>query len=808
MNRYALQSLYRALTRNKLYAALNIGGLGVGIAVFLVLGLYVRFETSYETWLPHHEEIYQVETRLQLAGSPFNGAYPSTMAGMLEMMRDDFPGLVGTRIRGGKAGGSVLREGSAIKDDVAQVDPSFFQVFGLQMVRGNGPRALADPSAALISRSAARKYFGTSDPIGQVMTIAVDSPAAYRIAGVFEDLPPNTDIRFSILIPIPAVPPPSQWMWYRWGSSSLATFLRFRTPADAKSFEQKLPGFIDRRAVKDVGPNASKWLSLPLLPIERTHLEPVGPESASRHLTVVTLGIVGLMTLLIAVVNYINLATAGAGLRAREVGMRKVLGADRSMLIRQFLGEAILTVAVAALLGLVLAELSLPLVNQTTGLALSIPYALVVPALLGLAVLIGVAAGFYPALLLSGFPPAEVLAASRAPGGGRAGTRLREALVLVQFGLAIAFIIGTFVIAAQIRHIRNADLGFRREGLITIPSLADPGMAPGQARSILAALRELPGMVSVSAANAAPGGDGNSAVDVVEMPDRPPPGPTVRVITIGPDFFRTYGPRLLAGRVFDEAHGGDDSSDWHKWDQGRNVVINRTALTTLGFRSPQEAVGKTVGAPRPRTIIGVIDQLRFFSPRVPEEAVLYMYNRDIPGTPIGALRFTGDPRAMLNSVKTVWHRLAPQVPLRADTADVRLAEYYEADDRAARLFGAGAALAVLIGCVGLWGLAAFNTARRVKEIGIRKTLGASSTDIVKLMVGQFLRPVLLANVIAWPLAYFGTRTWLGGFGDRIELSPLYFIAASLAATAIAVLTVFGQALRASRTAPAWALRAE
>jgi putative ABC transport system permease protein len=806
MSSFALATLYRSITRHKLYAALNIGGLAVGIAVCLVLGLYVRFELSFERWLPRHRELYLVQTELHLPGSPFNGAYPGTMAGMLEQMRADFPDLVGTRIRGGKDGGSVLRGGEALRMDVGQVDPSFFDVFALRMVRGNGARALADPSAALISRSAARTLFGALDPVGETLTIAVDAPQAYRIAGVFEDLPANTDLQVSILIPIPRKPPPAEWTWYKWGTASVSTFLRFPSAIAARSFEAKMPAFIRRHAGQDLGPAPDKVISLPLLPITRIHLQPSGAESASRTLTITTLGLVGALTLLIAIVNYVNLATARAGLRAREVAVRKVLGADRASLVRQFLGEAILMVALAALAGLILTELGLPLVNAAGGLSLVIPYSLVVPLLAALALLVGVVAGFYPALLLSTFPAAAVLASARAPGGGRAGTRVREALVVVQFGLAIAFIVSTIVLGAQAAHVRRSDLGFRREGLIVVPSLADRRIFPDQSRPILAAFRRLPSVVSAGAGSVGAGGDGAGNIDLIEVPGRAGPGVSIMAVSVGPDFFRTYAPRLLAGRVFNDQHSADDASDWTKWKQGRNIVINRFAAEALGFRSPADAVGQTVGGALPRTIIGVIDPLRFFSPRTPHQAIYYQYHRDMPPTPVAAIRFTGDPRVMLDRVRETWRRFSPEVPLVAETADRRLARFYEADDQAARLFGIGTSLAVLIACVGLCGLASFNTARRVKEIGIRKTLGASSADIARLLVLQFLRPVLLANLIAWPLAYAAMRTWLAGFGDRIALSPLYFIGATLLAIAIAVFTVLGQSLRASRAAPGWALR--
>ncbi|NLS25540.1 hypothetical protein S2M10_05070 [Sphingomonas sp. S2M10] len=812
MPRLAFTALYRALTRDKLYAALTIGGLAVGIATFLVLALYVRFETSFERWLPHHERIYRVDTAVQFPGSPFNGAYPATMAGLLEQMREDFPGLIGTRIRGGAAtpdgprSGAVLRGGIATAEHVAQVDPGFFDVFALPMVQGDGARALADPSAVLLSSSAARRYFGSADPIGQTLTISMDAPANYRVAGVFEDLPANSDLHFAMLIPIPRTPPPAEWAWYKWGTASVATFLRFETPEAARAFAAKLPPFIDRRALSSSGPNVSRWLSLPLVPIGDAHLKPAGPQSASRQLMVATLGSIGLLTLLIGIVNYVNLATARAGLRAREVAMRKVLGASRAALIGQFLGEAIATVAVAALLGLMLAEVGLPLVNAAGGTSLTMAYGWALPLLAGITLVVGLAAGFYPALVLSRFPAAAVLASARAPGGGKAGARLREALVVLQFGLAIAFLVGTVVMMLQIRHLRDADLGFRREGLITIESLADPKIGPEQARAFLAALRALPGVQRIGTANAAPGGEGSSNIDMIEQPGPPGTGPLLRLISAGPGFFDTYRPRLLAGRLLDDAHAADDASDWKRWNVGRNIMLNRRAVTALGFRTPAEAIGKTVGNPRPRTIVGVIDELRFFSPRTADEAAYYIYTPNAMYLHIGAVRFTGDPRAMLDRVQALWRRAIPQVPFRADTADHRLAGLYGEDERAMRLVGIGTGLAVLIGCIGLWGLAAFSTARRVREIGIRKTLGASAGDVARLLVGQFLRPVLLANLLAWPLAWAASRMWLAGFGDRIPLSPLYFLAASLIATVIAVLTVLGQSLRASRASPAWALR--
>ncbi len=807
MNRFTLLSLYRSLVRHKLYAALNIGGLAVGIAVFLILGLYVRFETSYEKWMPEYDKAYVVETVWTMPDNPTSGAYAYTMGGLLDQLREDFPGTVGTRINGGDSAGTILADGRATRVNAAQVDASFFRVFPLPMVAGDHATALAQPGNIAIDQTTARAYFGDRNPIGQTLVVSMDKVRTYRVSAVFRDLPRNSNFKLSVLMPITR--DMANEYWYHWGSSSLATYLRFETPAAARAYESRLTAFVDRRgkALADPGGKASDMQHLTLLPLADLHLEPQGTDSSSARTTIVTLGLVGVLTLLIAVVNYINLATARAGLRAREVAMRKVLGADRGVLVRQFLGEAVLTVAIAALFGLILAELGLPLVNAAGGLSLTIPYALVVPGLAVLSLVVGVLAGVYPAILLSRFPAAAVLASSRSPGGGRAGTRIRELLVIGQFGLAIAFMIGTAVLVAQTRHVRTTDLGFQREGLLMLRSTADPAVPKDRLASILTAIRALPQVRDATISNAAVGGSGESNNTNVPLPGVAGSGPSLTWIRVSPRFFETHRARLLAGRWFDDAHGGDDITG-RKGEDGTNIVINRRALTPLRFRTPQEAIGKTLGGDRPRTIIGVVEDLRFDTPRVTIPPSYYVYNRqpkDIQ-TSVTTIRVSGDPRTALKSLEQLWQRMVPQVPFDAKTADERLADFYEADDRATRLFGIGAGLAVLIGCVGLWGLASFNTARRTREIGIRKTLGASSGDIVKLLVGQFLRPVLIANLVAWPLAFLAMRTWLAGFEDAIALSPLFFIGASVVAVAVAVLTVLGQSLRASRAAPAWALR--
>ena len=797
MNSFALLSLYRSLVRHKLYAALNIGGLAVGIAVFLVLSLYVRFETGYEKWLPDHDKLYLVEEYWNMPGSPADGYSTGTMGGLIDQLREDFPDTVGTRVQVMDA--NVVRGNTATTEPLGYADPNFLDIVRLPIVAGDAVRALQVPDNVLISETIAKRYFPNGNPVGQAMTLTIlGKTARYRVAGVFRDLPPDTELPYSMLVKTPTPHPDP--MWNHWGSERVWTILRFDTPQAVTRLQAQMRAFVDRRA-KEQGPSA-KLLSLRINPLSDIHLQ----TSPGRKMTVVTLGIVGLLTLLIAIVNYVNLATARGGLRAREVAMRKVLGANRTALIRQFLGEAILIAAFAALGGLILAELGLPMINAAGGLKLSLDYAVVLPGLAVLALFVGGLAGLYPALMLSRFPAAAVLASSRSPGGGRAGARVREMLVVFQFALAIAFMIGTVVLIAQTRHVRNTDVGFRRDGLVTVSSTSDSAVTEPQLTAFLTRAALLPGVRSVTTSDSSPGASSFNS-DNYAVPGKPEPGASLQAIITSPNFFPTFGIKLLAGRLPDDAHRADDARNAD--DATRtvpNVVINRKGAEALGFDSPEAAIGKTVGRNNPRTIIGVVENARFFSPRDPVNPTMYYYHSRFSTIPRTTLRVEGDPRETITALRGIWRQIAPQVPFEAKTASQNMEEYYKADDRTTRLFGIGAGLAVLIGCVGLWGLASFNTQRRVKEIGIRKTLGASATDIVRLLVGQFLRPVLIANLVAWPLAYVAMRTWLAGFDDRVALSPFYFAAATALALAIAVLTVLGQSLKASRAAPAWALR--
>ncbi len=807
MNRFALTSLYRSLTRHKLYAALNIAGLAPGIAVFLVLFLFVRFETSFDRVLPGSDKIWIVDRTMQFGGAP-PVDIPSRVE-MLPLLQADYPETEGARLA---AGDVAVRSGrQAVEERLAMVDPAYFDLFPLPAVAGSPMRTLARPDGAVITERIAEQYLRPGDAIGQTLAVIIgDEQRLLRVGAVIRDLPAAMTHRNDIFIRLQ----PDNMPGLGQGFGGTVTFLRFPDERAAEARIASLPAFNERHPDPNfVGPSDQIEITERVIPLPSLHLE----EPRDR-LVVATLGIVGLIALVLAIVNYVNLSTARADLRAREVALRKVVGAPRGALIRQFLGESQAAAGVAGLLGLARAELALPLVNAAGGTELAVTYwgwnGILLP-LIAVVLVTGLVAGLYPAFVLSRFQPASVLSSTQSPGLGRRGKSLRSALVVGQFAIAIALMIGTGVLLGQARHLQNSDLGFERDGLVMIPAFADPNLDPAQRDAIRREIAELPGVVGTAVSATIPTG-GSFSIRNFRRAETQTEVATLEGI-IGPEFFDLYGARLLAGRLFDvERFPADVTPPDPTFEPGTpirrnsrtlNAVFNRSAVRMLGFESPEVAIGETISVGDDITIIGVIDDLRFGDPREAVEPQLYYLRTDNEFRPVLSVRHSRETQPLIERIELIWRERAGTVPFDGVSVNRALYErFYEADLQRSRLFALGALLAVIIACLGLYGLAAFNTSRRVREIGIRKSLGASSADIVKLLVGQFLRPVVIANLIAWPLAFFAMQKWLAGFADRIALSPVYFIGASLLAIAIAVLTVLGQSLSASRTTPAWALR--
>ncbi|MTK11797.1 MAG: FtsX-like permease family protein, partial [Clostridiaceae bacterium] len=594
-------SFSRSMIRHPLYAAINLVGLGCGIAVLIALSLFVRFETGFEEWIGPREQIYEVQTRWLFPGSAARPSF-ATMGGLLDDLRANNPSLIGTRVWDQEV--NVHVRSQTTREQVELVDANFFKVFDVDVIAGDKVTALSSPDNLVMTEEMAQRYFGEEPALGKTLRLTdPDGTRDYQIAAILKTPSRNTKMRFDILrLLTPRRMALEGRVWQNYGSTQLETYLRFDHPEDARTLNAGFDDFIDRYAGRSFPHRVPhSQIHLRAVPLTAVHL------SDNRQRTAVTvLGLVGLLAFATAAINYINLATARAGLRAREVAVRRVLGARTSSLRLQFLSESCLTVLLAIVIGFSLCEMTLPLINSYGGLNLALDYrrdGSILATLAAAVLLTGLLAGLYPAFVLSSFRPALVLASSRTPTGGRLGIRVRTGLVVIQFAVVIAFFVMIMGFFSQMIHIASADLGFQHQGLILTTATRDAAITGTQQESVWDAFKGLPGVVSVDAADAAPGDDEthNAEKDVV-VEGRAGPALRFSWTVTGPAFFETYGARLLAGRLLDASHGGDLRSSGRDWDGSdaargkplRNVIVNRTAADRIGGRDPADSHGRSL----------------------------------------------------------------------------------------------------------------------------------------------------------------------------------------------------------------------
>ncbi|PCI63335.1 MAG: ABC transporter permease [Kordiimonadales bacterium] len=824
---------FRNLINNKLYSSINIIGLAVGLAACVMIALFVRDEFSYDQQWQKAGEIHRLHTTFNnpgreplvtvVAQGPAKQALKNYFSEDIEFatrfnVRDTVVGY----------GGNVFNE------EIVWTDPDTVDMFNFTVVAGDVRAALNDNASLVINESFARKYFGEEAALGKILTVDVfDLQRDYRIGAVIKDLPHNTVLSFQALAMIDEKDFVNQsWMFDSWFSVSNYLYFQLKDGGGIAIIDNAISAFTDASIDVGTGPDgepaqASSFIAHTTQPLIDIQLQPrAGARSEMKPTgsiaVVYIFAAIASFILLIACINFMNLATAKSTQRAREVAIRKVHGAQRFQLAAQFLGETIMVAIVGLLLGLVLVEISLPLFSEFVGKSLVFDYtdAPTIAALIGLVVVVGVIGGAYPALVLSGFLPAKVLGANRsAEIGGSAG--LRNILVVSQFAISISLIVATSVVFGQKLYATNLDTGFNKDNLLVVRGVSRTG-AQDKQDALRAEILRLPGVTNVSYSADAPS-SGNENNQSVTVPGDESGGTIlIGVQAVDYDFFETYQIPFVAGRAYDRVYASDVLPTPETATAGVNqqgsLIVNEGALRRFGFGSPEQSIGKTVelyiGANEAgpiradMTIVGVVPDMPFTSIRSAARPEMYvMYPAGFDNLTV---RFEGDGAVMAERIEGVWKSLITTVPYTYEYVDALLAAEFEGESNQSILLAIFAGLAVSIACLGLYGLAAFTAERRTKEIGVRKVLGATVMDIVRLLVWQFSKPVLMANLIAWPLVTYAMLRWLETFTYRLDawlLGPLC-LAAGLTALFIAWATVGGNAASVARTNPIKALRYE
>lgn len=800
MLRNYLKIALRNLRKHRTFSVINIVGVAVGLACFLLIALYVRDELAYDRYHTHADRIYRVQrTFLSSEGTPsLRLAQAAPPFGPL--LKQDFPEAEQV-VRVLDTNG-LLRYGerSFNEENFFFAEENLFKVFDFNLVSGNPAQALVNPFSILFSRPMAEKYFGSENPVGK--TVRLDSEFELTVTGVFEPLPAQSHFHPSFLLSFSTLNDSrvygAERLRTNWSNNSFNTYVLLAKGADPLRMERALPAFQDRHVPSDGGTKPSKWSLLTMVNVRDVHLHShtdseIEPTSDIRY--VYLFSAIGLFILLIACINYMNLATARSAGRAKEVGMRKVVGAVRLQLIAQFLSESVLVVTFALGLAVGLVLLGLPMLNEFTGKTLAFSQLLdpmFVGILLGITLLTGLVAGSYPAFFLTSFRPIAVLKGRvQSLGAGR----LRQVLVVTQFAIAIALIISTVVVFNQMRYIQNYRLGYQKDQVLLLPDVGDSTtnfetirrelQQTGFVRDMGRSSRIPSGRLLDSWDASAMKGDSMAPVDV-----------NLRGLRIDYDFIPTYQIGVAAGRNFSRSFGTDTSM----------IVLNETAVKLLGW-TPQEAIGKRFRyGSRDGHIIGVTKDYHFESLHQRMSAIAMVLDDRFNWLSVS---LTGrNLPAAVSAVEGVWKKHFPDRPFDYQFLDTRFDRLYAREQTQQRLFGVFAGVAILISCLGLFGLSMFMAAQRTKEIGIRKVLGATVPSLVALLSRDLLKLVLVALLVASPVAWYAMNQWLDGFAYRTSVGVGVFVLTGLTAIVIALLTVSFQSVKAALMNPVKSLRTE
>lgn len=785
----------RNLLRKKGYSAINILGLSIGMTCCLLIFLYVTHELSYDKFHTKGDLIYRLVTDIKTPTETLN--IPITSAPMGPYLKKDFP-EVEKVVRTFSASLLFQKDQNQYQEDKTLfVDASFFEVFDYELVQGNAGTVLDNPFSVVLTEDLAIKYFGNQNPLGQ--TLRMEGAHDVTVTGVVRNVPGNSQIKFDVLVSMSTLLERlDRERAENWGNFGFYTFLLLQEKSSADMLEAKFAAFMEQHIPEMREDNM--FYSLFMEPLNRVYLYSTrgGPVTGSLS-NIYFFSIIAVFILLIACINFMNLATARAAERAKEVGIRKVIGAAQGQLKVQFLSESLLLSFIAFLLAVGLAEMALPAFNQLSGKVIvdsifNMNDGLVL--LFVLAVGVGILAGVYPAFVLSSFQPVTVLKGRYSSSGG--GVLLRKGLVVAQFAISIALIAGTIVVYTQLDFMRSQELGFQKEQMLVINFRRDWNILR-QIETIKHSLGQHPRVLSVSASSSTPSTGNAGAYTNIENPDGKMQSSNMDLYSVDFDFLKQYNIEVVAGRGF--------SRDFPT-DSMKALIVNEAAVASYGYSSPQDAIGKRFSQwGREGEVVGVIRDFhtRSLRQQIKPLALRIAHNdATLISLHIDAQNVSGT----LADLEKQWNSLAPQRPFEYFFLDEAFDKQYRDETRFGNLFVCFASLSIFIACLGLFGLATFTAQQRTKEIGIRKVLGATVTSVLGLLSRDFLKLVFIGFLVAIPTAWYGLDRWLDNFAYRINVGVGVFIAAGLASALIALATVIWQSLRAALANPVDSLKDE
>ena len=792
MLRNHIKIAFRTFQKHKAYTVINITGLALGMACSILILLWVHHELGFDKFHTKKSRIYRVIQHIQYSEVV---TWAITQGPLAPALKEEIPEIEEVA-RYENAGWRIKYGDRAFVRYGGYVDPAFLKMFDFPLIEGDPETALSDPHSVVMTKKLADTIFGDEAPLGKTINLA--DQYDLKVTGVLEDIPDNSHLQFEFLGTMEFAKELGFTVEI-WTNSTFHTYVLVKENVTQQQVESKIYNFLDEK------PTLEDWEKLTLQPLEKIHLSSgIGYENAVKtHVQyVIIFFFAALFILIIACINFMNLSTARAALRSREVGLRKVAGARREQLIRQFFGESASFTLVAFLFAFLLIVLLLPLFNRLSGKTFTLGILWNSSILLGIFIIVmitGLLSGSYPAVLLSAFRPVNVLKGAFRT--GKRGTGFRRTLVVFQFAISILLLVGTFVVYGQIRYMQTREIGYDRENLVQIPLRGD---VRGQYDVFKQDLLKNPQILKVASAASTPTYGITFSNSRWRWEGKDPDKDVLfRVTFIDPDYIETFGMEMREGRSFSRQFLTDSVA----------MIVNETGIRAMGLEEP---VGKIVNydweAGVPFHIIGVIQDFHFTSLRSAIEPMIYLmlggiFGSGNPNYAFVRIRPENMPQT-LQYMEQAWERYETEREFQYSFVDELFARLYRSEERIGHILEVFTVLAVCISCLGLFGLASFMAMRKTKEIGIRKVLGSSVLGIVVLMSKEFFQWVVIANLIAWPIAYFGMSRWLQGFAYRTGIGFSTFLLAGSMAVFIALITISYQAVRAALANPADSLRYE